>query len=131
MLYVEQSLGKGEEIVRIGEFHWMYTVQAVSWIIIGFLIGIGILHGGVHLEVMTAVQRSFANLPAELVPQARRDVTEQMGGYWKILLSLHPGIRAAAFGFIMFGLFMFARLMVIKVATEICITNKRAINPCL
>ena len=127
MLYVEQSLGKGEEIVGIGEFHWMYTVQAVSWIVIGLLLACGIIHGGVHLDVMTSVNKTFTNLPANLMAQAEGEVMKQKGGYIAVAKSLHPAIRAAAFGMFIFGLFMFARLMVIKATTEICITNKRLI----
>ncbi len=127
MLYVEQSLGKGEEIVCIGEFHWMYTVQAVVWIVIGLMLASMILFGGIYINVTTEVARTFANLPFDLVSQARSDVIEQKGGYIGVIKSLHPGVRASAFGMFMFGMFMFARLMVIKATTEICITNKRLI----
>ena len=41
MLYIEQSLGPEEELVHIGSFHWMYTLNAfmtVIWGVIGSII---------------------------------------------------------------------------------------------
>ena len=40
---------------------------------------------------------------------------------------IHPGIRGVAFLFFIFGLVKFAHMMVVKVTTEIAITNNRLV----
>lgn len=127
MMYVQQSLTKGEEIVRMGHFHWMYTVSAVSWIVIGIALSIGILWGGVQVQLMSDLSSQFQNLPDNLVPQAKERIIESRGGLFQMVLGLHPGIKILAFVMFIFGLFSFARMMVIKATTEIAVTNKRMI----
>lgn len=127
MLYVKQSLTKGEDIISMGLFHWMYTVQAAFWIVIGVVIATAILWGGVQLQLMNDVADNYANLPVQLVPDAKREIVNARGGWFGMVVSLHPGIKMGAFGMIIFGVFSFARMMVYKATTEICITNNRLI----
>lgn len=108
MLYVEQSLGPEEELVHVGKFHWMYTVQAFMAIIWGIVISLMIVLGAVF-------------------------VYKQMGWFPPDLPSLegvkylHPGIRIAAFVAFVLGLLSFAQMMVVKATTEIAITNSRLV----
>lgn len=108
MLYVQQSLGPDEELVHVGQFHWIYTVQAFLAIIWGALASLAIIAGAVYgyqyfglypegLPVLTAVKH------------------------------LHPGIRIFAFVVFILGLFSFAQMMIIKSTTEIAITNNRLV----
>ena len=108
MLYVEQSLGPEEELVHVGKFHWMYTVQAFMAIIWGIIISLMIVIGAVF-------------------------VYKQMGWFPPDLPSLegvkylHPGIRIGAFIAFVLGLLSFAQMMVVKATTEIAITNSRLV----
>ena len=109
MLYVQQSLGPNEELVHIGRFHWMYTVQAFMAIVWGVIICI-IMIGG---AIMIYRQMGW-------FPQNTYGLLDQVR-------ALHPGIRIFAFIVFVIGLFSFAQMMVIKATTEIAITNSRLI----
>lgn len=108
MLYVQQSLGPDEELVHVGDFHWMYTVQAFGSIVWGVLLTLVVLYGGVE------VSKYMKLLPPQI------DVVTAVQ-------YLHPGVRIAAFLAFIFGLMGFARMMVVKATTEIAITNQRLV----
>jgi uncharacterized membrane protein YdbT with pleckstrin-like domain len=108
MLYIEQSLGPNEELVHVGKFHWMYTVQAFMAIIWGIIISLMIVVGGV------IVYKQMNWFPAELP-------------IFEGVQYLHPGLRIASFIAFVLGLLSFAQLMVVKATTEIAITNSRLV----
>lgn len=129
MLYVQQSLNPNEEIVRVGEFHWWYTFNAVTWIVIGFLGLCAILYAGGYWEILQLVKQYnpdavFFNLGDPGIGSA---AIEQMGGILNVIKSTHIGIKLAAFGSLVLGLLAFAQRMVIKATTEICLTSDRLI----
>jgi len=106
--YVQQSLTPGEELIHVGVFHWIYTLQAVLNIFWGVLASILIIAGAVYFEKNYG--GGFAS-------------TSTLGH----IQELHPGIRLAAFFVLIMGLFGFASRMVIRSTTEIAITNTRLI----
>jgi uncharacterized membrane protein YdbT with pleckstrin-like domain len=109
MLYVQQSLGADEELVHIGHFHWMYTLNAVMSIVWGLLACIAVITASVYFQsnvIMDGVE------PPSILDQIQ---------------SLHPGIRLGAFLCIVLGLLRFAQMMVVKATTEIAITTARLI----
>ena len=108
MLYVQQSLGPGEELVHIGNFHWMYTVSAFFSIIWGLIISIVVMFGSYYAYTM------LNWLPAEV-------------SFFDAIKIIHPGIRAFAFLMFILGLVKFASMMVIKATTEIAITSSRLV----
>ena len=108
LLYVEQSLSADEEIVHVGNFHWMYTLSAfmsIVWGILGCITIIGI-----------AVYSQAAYGPGI-------ESTSWIGA----ARETHPGIRLGAFMVFIFGLLRFAHMMIIKATTEIAITTSRLI----
>lgn len=108
MLYVQQSLGTDEELIHIGKFHWMYTLQSFGAIIWGLFTSILIIVGGVIFYKQTG------KFPPDL-------------GWVSAIQYLHPGIRIGSFIAFVFGLLSFAQMMVVKATTEIAITNKRLV----
>lgn len=108
MLYVEQSLGPDEELVHVGRFHWMYTVQAFMAIIWGIVISLMIVLGAV------LVYKQMGWFPPDL---------PSLEG----VKYLHPGVRIAAFVAFVLGLLSFTQMMVVKATTEIAITNSRLV----
>lgn len=129
MLYVQQSLGPDEELVYVGQFHWMYTVSAAFWVLIGILMTIGVLFGAAYISVFTEVNSTYniSGMPKEAFNLAWAQVVQARGGYLDIIQSSHPGVRIGAFLCFLAGLYMFAQMMVIKATTEIAITNTRLI----
>ncbi len=108
MLYVEQSLEPGEELIHMGEFHWMYVLMAFLAIFWGTLACALFLAGSIYMSwQMGDISRSVGWLGA--IPY------------------LHPGLRIFAFLIFVFGLFQFAHMMIVKATTEIAVTNKRLI----
>ena len=49
MLYVQQSLGPDEDLIHVGEFHWMYTVHAFSSILWGIAASLLMIIGSVFV----------------------------------------------------------------------------------
>lgn len=108
MLYVQQSLGPEEELVHVGKFHWMYTVNAFMAIIWGVVTSIFILVGA----IMIYNQMGWFQPGISLLEQIR---------------GIHPMVRIFSFIAFLLGLLSFAQMMVIKATTEIAITNTRLI----
>ena len=127
MLYVQQSLGTGEEILMGARFHWMYTVNAVFWILFGLAIGIAIGYGGIWWIVSETIRNSYPGLPQESYGEVWGTVVKAKGGYLQILWLLHPLLRFSILGFFLLGLFFFTHMMIIKATTEIAVTNDRLI----
>lgn len=108
MLYVQQSLGPDEELIHVGEFHWMYTVHAFSNIIWGIVASLLMIVGSVF--VYKHIGKFPPNIPLfTAVPY------------------LHPGVKIFAFLVFVMGVFSFAQMMVVKSTTEIAITNSRLV----
>ena len=82
MIYVQESLVPEEKIIFGGYFHWMYTVSAITWIFIGFLMSLAVLYGGIMFQ--------FSGLPSEY--------------YVEAIWELHPFIRLGALAVFLFGI---------------------------
>lgn len=107
-LYVRQSLGPDEEIVYVGKFHWMYTLNAMMSILAGFIGAMMVLAAG-HYFVGHYGSGFYSG---SIVGQIRE---------------LHPGIKIGCVVTFVIGLFRFAQMMVVKATTEIAITTSRLI----
>jgi uncharacterized membrane protein YdbT with pleckstrin-like domain len=108
MLYVQQSLGPDEELVHVGKFHWFYTLNAFMAIVWGIISSAVVIAGSVFMY------HQLNLLPPNL-------------SWLESVRSLHPVVRIFSFILFILGLYSFARMMVIKVTTEIAITNNRLI----
>lgn len=108
MLYIQESLGNNEEILSLGDFHWMHEVRAVFNIFFGIVMAMIVMFGGVLL---------FYKL-GRIPPQMN---FQQAIGYLPLTLKI--------FAFMMFiiGIQSFARMMVEKATTEMAVTNMRII----
>lgn len=109
MLYVQQSLAPDEELVHIGKFHWMYTVNAFMAIFWGLV-------GSIAVIVFAVYAYTFMGL------YARPDIT-----VIESIQSLHPAIRVVSFLVFIFGLLRFASMMIVKATTEIAVTTSRLV----
>jgi len=127
MLYVQQSLGPNEEILMGARFHWMYTFNAVIWILMGIGAGFALAYGAIWWDISQSIKEHFPNLPPDQFENAKAWVLKQDGGYLKILWGLHPAVRFTVMGFFIMGLFIFASMMIVKATTEIAITTDRLV----
>lgn len=127
MLYVQQSLGPNEEILMGARFHWMYTVNAVIWILMGISAGFALAYGAIWWDISQQIKAQFPSLPPEQFENAKKYILDQNGGYLKILWGLHPAVRFMVMGFFIMGLFIFASMMIVKATTEIAITTDRLV----
>lgn len=109
MLYVQQSLGPDEELVHVGKFHWMYTVNAFMAIVWGMVTSIFIIVGA----ILIYNQMGWFERPDPSLLQQIREI--------------NPIVRIFSFIAFLLGLLSFAQMMVIKATTEIAITNTRLI----
>ena len=108
MLYVQQSLGPKEELIHVGHFHWMYTVNALMAIISGMAVSVGIIFAGI------IVKKQMGDFPPDL-PLSYA------------IPALPVYVKGAGFLMFVFGVYSFAIKMVQKATTEIAITNVRLI----
>ena len=107
MYYVQQSLGKNEELIHVGHFHWMYTLGAIMNIVWGVVLCLMVLVGAYVFQIHA---------------MGRPDE-----GFFSAVQNSHVGVRLAAFFCILYGLLGFARMMIIKITTEIAVTSNRLI----
>jgi uncharacterized membrane protein YdbT with pleckstrin-like domain len=108
MLYVQQSLGPDEELVHVGKFHWIYTFNAFMAIVWGVAGAIVVVAGSVFMY-------------------RQLHMIDPRDSWLEAVRALHPGLRIFAFLMFILGLMSFAQMMVVKVTTEIAITNNRLI----
>lgn len=106
MIYVQQSLIPGEKIVFGGFYHWMYTFNALMWVVIGFFMAFMVIHAAIYIQ--------FPEMPP---------VSYYIYAMWE----LHPYVRIAALCLFLFGLIQCALYLAIKATTEIAITDRRLI----
>lgn len=108
MMYIQESLGPDEELIHVGNFHWMYTFQACLNILWGLIACIVMIWGGIYFQMYYG-EGFYAT------------------GVLGMIREVHPGIRLGGFFMFLMGLLAFAQKMIIKATTEIAITNSRLI----
>ena len=127
MLYVQQSLGPQEEILMGARFHWMYTLQAIGWILFGLALGICVGYAATWWIVSQDMRLYFPGASGADYDKAWMLIVQRHGGYLKIIWGLHPLIRFAILGLFLLGLYFFAHMMIVKATTEIAITTERLV----
>ncbi|PJB70529.1 MAG: hypothetical protein CO093_07735 [Alphaproteobacteria bacterium CG_4_9_14_3_um_filter_47_13] len=108
MLYIQESLSQDEEVVHVGHFHWMYTLQSIMSIVWGVVGCIAVICGWLYFQSHFGTGFYSENLFGRI-------------------REMHPGLRLFAFFLILLGIWGFAQRMIIKATTEIAITNSRLI----
>jgi hypothetical protein len=128
MLYVQQSLSLNEEILMGARFHWMYTLQAIFWIIFGLAMGVLLGYVSIWMAVTHEIRQTYgSNLEGDQYQQAWTIVVNQHGGYLKILWEQNIAVRFGILGLFLLGLYFFAHMMIVKATTEIAVTSERLI----
>lgn len=128
MLYVQQSLGPKEEILMAARFHWMYTLQAIFWILFGLAMGIALGYAAIWFIITQEIRDFYgSDLDDKTYQMAWKKVVHDHGGYLKILWSLHFLVRFGILFLFLLGLWFFAHMMVVKATTEIAVTTERLI----
>lgn len=109
MDYIRQSIGDDEELVHVAEFHWMYVVNAVLNVIFSIFLSISIIYMALYFEPVM-----FGSI-------------DRSEGFMQALGSLHPGVKILSFFLFVMGLLKFAQMMIVKMTTEIGVTDVRLI----
>lgn len=115
MSYIKQSLTPDEQLIHIGRFHWMYSVNAILSILSSFFICVGILWASIFF--MENYWSYFTRTPFQFQSET---------GIGK-LRELHPAIKLLVVMIFALGLLRFAHMMVIQVTTEIAVTTSRIV----
>lgn len=127
MLYVQQSLGPREEIMMGARFHWLYTLQAIMWILFGLALGIAVGYGAIWWAVSQEIRDHYPDVSSDLYDRLWHDIVVQRGGYLRILWEQHVALRFCILAMFLLGLYIFAHMMIIKATTEIAVTNERIV----
>lgn len=110
MLYIQQSLTDGEDLVHVAQFHWMYNVQAVFNIVFSIVLSVAIIVFAVRFHPVVFHDPGYPYL-----------------SWIEKVRVLHPGIKIAAFFVMLMGILRFVQMMIVRVTTEIVVTNKRLV----
>ena len=108
MLYVQQSLSPGEELVFVGHFPWIYTANALMGIVWGAVGCAGVIAGTIYIQ-----NRFGEGFDTDNIIDMVRET--------------HPGIRLGAFFILLLGILRFAHMMMIRATTEVAVTTSRVI----
>ncbi len=108
--YIRQSLTDDEELIHIAEFHWMYTVNAVLNMVFSFVLAIAILFFAIKFQ-----------------PIMFGAVAPESAGMIERVMSLHPALKILSVFIFVLGVLKFAQMMIIKVTTEIGVTDIRLV----
>jgi hypothetical protein len=123
--YIEQSLTQGERVVHLGRFHWIYLAGALFWIFMGVIGCCLIMGGAIAFEVKQSLDTMYSDLSPQLFSQAWPDVVESKGGYVAMIRDTSAMVRLGAFGVMLFGMYLFAHMMIVRATTEIAVTTHR------
>ncbi len=118
MLYVQQSLAPDEQLIYVAKFHWFYDVQAIMNIVWGAFLAV---------TLMTSFAALVPYLPVGISDRILTAPLSIADGSFNIMMKLHPGIKLFALLVFLMGVLKFAQMLVIKVTTEIAVTNTRLI----
>lgn len=108
MLYVQESLGRDETLIHIGEFSIMYTIQALLAVLWGIIGSVLVIFASIF------AYQQLGQFPKNI------DI-----GFLQAIPNLHIGIRIGAFFVFFMGILTFTQMMVHKMTTEIAVTTKR------
>ncbi len=108
--YIRQSLTDDEELIHIAEFHWMYTVNAVFNMIFSFALAIGIIIFALKFE-----------------PVMLGNIAPEGAGFIERFMSLHPVVKILSLLIFLLGVLKFVQMMIIKITTEIGVTDIRLV----
>lgn len=108
MIYVQESLAEDEELIHVGKFSILYTFKALLMILWGVAGSLFVIF------VASLIYKQMGWFPDNL-------------SYMGAVKNLHPFIRAGSFLFLVFGLYTYAHMMIIRASTEIAVTDRRMI----
>ena len=108
--YIRQSLTDDEELIHIAEFHWMYTVNAILNMVFSLVLSLLLIYMALRFQPIM-----FGAVAPEGVP------------FFDRVSSLHPGIKILALFIFLMGVLKFVQMMIIKITTEIGVTDIRLV----
>lgn len=119
LIYVEETLGEKEDIVGVGNFHWMFIVKAVVAALIYVLIAFLIMRAAVIIHLF------YPKIPITAVPEAFMKIgwVDVFKHFWGTPMPF----RIGAFAFMFFAVLQIAAAFIVKATTEIAITDRRII----
>lgn len=118
--YIESVLTGNERLIFLGEFPWIYKMQA--WLYLAFGAGLAflILMAGLHADSTHTLKDIFR------VPNFGADIANN-GGFVNAVRSSNLGFRLMAFMFLVAGVSIFSKMLINMLTTEIGVTNYRLI----
>jgi uncharacterized membrane protein YdbT with pleckstrin-like domain len=111
MDYIRQSLTQDEELVHVAHFHWFYTMSAIFNVVFSAVLAVVIIVAAVYIEPMI-----FKTSTIHLA-----------NGWLETVRAVHPGVKILAFLILLMGVFRYAQMMIVKMTTEIAVTNRRLV----
>lgn len=130
MRYINETLTKGEKVLYTARFHWMYTADTVFRLVllmaIGFAIPVGYNFGCLDYLFKTSNTGICGNalFQCHAALGHRKDgLREAIDGIECVSLE----IWIPALAIILIGLLQFTQKMIVKLTTEIAVTNLRLV----
>lgn len=108
--YVQESLGRGERIVRFARFHWIYDIKAAMMVFWGVAATVAALWAAVYAH------QSLGLCPAP-----------EVLGWWGCAGSMHIWVKLGLLAIFTMGLLSALHMIIIRMSTEIAVTTRRLI----
>lgn len=120
MTYTEESLGSGEKILKMASYHWMYMLNSVINALFLLLLAMGVIFLAIIYHYYDIVK-----LPPWMIHKAAAELA--IGDYMRAFWHTHPIARVAAFILILMGFIQVLATGLVRMTTEIAVTNRRII----
>ncbi len=120
MTYTEESLGAGEKILKLTQYHWVYLLSSIFSALISLIIAVAIIFLAIIYHYYDIVK-----LPPWMIHKAAAELafSDYIRAFWHTNLIA----RIVAFLFIFTGFMQVLAAALVRVTTEIAVTNRRII----
>ena len=120
MMYIQESLGPGEKILKFTQYHWIYVALSVLSASIFVLLAFAVLFVGTIYHYYDIVK-----VPPWRIFEAAAQLT--MGDYFKAIWHLNIVVRAGAFLLLLMAIIQVGARVLVRVTTEMGVTNRRVV----
>jgi hypothetical protein len=120
MMYIQESLGPGEKILKFTQYHWFYVAKSAFGALIYLLCAFALLFVGTIYHYYDIVK-----VPPWRIFEAAAQLTA--GDYFKAVWHVNILIRASVFLLLLMAIIQVGARVLVRVTTEMGVTNRRVV----
>jgi hypothetical protein len=120
MMYIQESLGPGEKILKFTQYHWIYVALSVLSASIFILLALAVLFVGTIYHYYDIVK-----VPPWRIFEAAAQLT--VSDYFKAIWHLNIIVRVGVFLLLLMAIIQVGARVLVRVTTEMGVTNRRVV----